>query len=101
MIISTAAIDKRIIFPVGALSNSHLTRPPVRRQRRVSVAGEIAYKTHLDGVDWEEMKAILAVDNFDNGRTPEQLCKSFENCSASVVAYDGVRHVSAILKLVG
>ena len=53
------------------------------------MAGEITYKTNLNGVDWEQMKAILAADNFDNGRTPEQLCKSFENSWASVVAYDG------------
>lgn len=53
--------------------------------------GKITYKTNLGDVDWKQMKAILAEDNFDNGRTPEQLRKSFENSRASVVAYDGER----------
>jgi len=53
------------------------------------VAGEIIYKTSLSDVDWEQMKKILAEDNFDNGRTPEQLRESFVNSYASVVAYDG------------
>jgi ribosomal protein S18 acetylase RimI-like enzyme len=55
------------------------------------VKGKITYKTNLGDVDWKQMKAILAEDNFDNGRTPEQLRKSFENSRASVVAYDGER----------
>lgn len=35
------------------------------------------------------MKATLAEDRFDNGRTPEQLRRSFENSYATVVAYEG------------
>ena len=50
---------------------------------------EITYVTSLGGVDWERMKAILAEDDFDNGRTPEQLRQSFANSYAAVVAYDG------------
>jgi ribosomal protein S18 acetylase RimI-like enzyme len=53
------------------------------------VAGEITYTTDLGGVDWEQMKATLAEDDFDNGRMPEQLRESFENSYAAVVAYDG------------
>jgi GNAT superfamily N-acetyltransferase len=53
------------------------------------MAREITYKTNLSDVDWEQMKAILAEDDFDNGRTPEQLRKSFEHSYASVLAYDG------------
>lgn len=37
------------------------------------------YRTDLQGVDWEGLKALLAEDQFDNGRTPEQLRRSFEN----------------------
>ena len=54
---------------------------------------EITYTTELGGVDWAEMKATLAADDFDNGRTPEQLRESFENSRAAVVAYDAGRIV--------
>lgn len=57
------------------------------------MTGEITYETKLGGVDWAEMKATLAGDDFDNGRTPEQLRASFENSYAVVVAYDGARIV--------
>ena len=33
----------------------------------------VTYRRDLEGVDWDEMKAILVADDFDNGRTPEQL----------------------------
>ena len=49
--------------------------------------GQITYTQDLDGVDWEEMKTTLVQDDFDNGRTPEQLRESFANSSASVIAY--------------
>ncbi|HEX6732761.1 MAG TPA: hypothetical protein VF074_22265 [Pyrinomonadaceae bacterium] len=39
------------------------------------------------------MKETLAADNFDNGRTPEQLRISFQNSYAAVVAYDADRIV--------
>ena len=54
---------------------------------------EITYETNLRDVDWGEMKAVVAADNFDNGRTPEQLRESFENSFVAVVAYDGGRIV--------
>lgn len=47
---------------------------------------EIIYKTDLDGVDWQLLKETLAGDAFDNGRTPGQLQRSFENSFASVLA---------------
>lgn len=50
---------------------------------------EIRYETSLGGVDWGQMKAALAADAFDNGRTPEQLRESFANSHTAVVAYDG------------
>jgi predicted GNAT family acetyltransferase len=50
---------------------------------------EINYETGLGGVHWARMKSILTADDFDNGRTPEQLRESFENSYAAVVAYDG------------
>lgn len=61
-------------------------------QENVELA-EISYKTSLSKVDWNAMKATLAEDNFDNGRTPEQLRASFENSYATVIAYDGLHIV--------
>ena len=55
--------------------------------------GEITYRTDLGGVDWGQMKAALSGDDFDNGRTPEQLRVSFENSHVAVVAFDGDRIV--------
>ena len=57
------------------------------------MADEITYKTDLGAVDWGRMKATLAGDDFDNGRTPEQLRESFGNSYAAVVAYDGEKIV--------
>jgi predicted GNAT family acetyltransferase len=51
----------------------------------------ITYKQSLDGVDWEALTETLKADNFDNGRTPEQLRRSFENSFAVCFAYDGER----------
>ena len=48
---------------------------------------DIRYQRHLDGVDWAEMKEAVAADDFDNGRTPEQLRLSFTNSYASCIAY--------------
>ena len=48
---------------------------------------EIIYKTELDHVNWTEMKATLEQDAFDNGRSIEQLKKSFENSYAICIAY--------------
>ena len=48
---------------------------------------EIDFKRDLDGVDWNEMKATLMEDNFDNGRSPEQLKVSFTNSYASCIAH--------------
>ena len=47
---------------------------------------EIRYLREMNGVDWEEMKATLAADSIDNGRSPAQLEKSFRNSFAKVVA---------------
>jgi predicted GNAT family acetyltransferase len=47
----------------------------------------ITYQQDLAGVDWAEMKATLQRDNFDNGRSPEQLKASFENSAVACIAY--------------
>lgn len=51
----------------------------------------ITYKCDLEGIDWTALKALLKEDDFDNGRTPEQLRTSFENSRVVVFALDGER----------
>ncbi len=46
----------------------------------------VVFRDRLDGIDWAALKIALAADRFDNGRTPEQLRRSFENSHASCVA---------------
>jgi len=43
----------------------------------------------LEGVDWPAVKADLAADNFDNGRTADALRRSFEHSAHVVTAWDG------------
>lgn len=47
----------------------------------------IVTKRDLEHVDWEEMKATLQADEFDNGRSAEQLSRSFANSQATCIAY--------------
>lgn len=53
----------------------------------------INYRTSLDGVDWVQLKQTLGEDDFDNGRDPAQLERSFVNSAVSVIAYAGDRIV--------
>ena len=59
----------------------------------MDMADGIAFRTDLDGIDWEQLKATLAADHFDNGRSADQLRLSFENSFAAVVAQIGSRVV--------
>jgi predicted GNAT family acetyltransferase len=47
----------------------------------------------LDGVDWAAMKADLARDDFDNGRTPEELARSFAASAFVSLAWEDGRVV--------
>jgi ribosomal protein S18 acetylase RimI-like enzyme len=47
----------------------------------------------LDGIDWARLKADLAADDFDNGRSPEALRRSFESSQHVAIARDGDRVV--------
>jgi ribosomal protein S18 acetylase RimI-like enzyme len=53
----------------------------------------VSYKLNCEGVDWEAMKRVLVADNFDNGRTPAQLEKSFRNSAVVAIAYAETRIV--------
>ena len=47
----------------------------------------------LDGIDWAQAKADLAADDFDNGRSPDALRRSFEQSRHVAIARDGDRVV--------
>lgn len=52
---------------------------------------DITYTQTTEGVDWEQLTADLQADDFDNGRTPDELRRSFENSAVVVFARDGGR----------
>lgn len=54
---------------------------------------QITYVESAEGVDWDYLKAELAADQFDNGRTAEQLQESSMNSAATCFAYEGTRIV--------
>jgi ribosomal protein S18 acetylase RimI-like enzyme len=47
----------------------------------------------LAGIDWARAKADLAADDFDNGRSPDALRRSFEQSQHVAIARDGDRVV--------
>jgi ribosomal protein S18 acetylase RimI-like enzyme len=47
----------------------------------------------LAGIDWEQAKADLAADRFDNGRSADALRRSFEQSQHVAFARDGDRVV--------
>lgn len=52
---------------------------------------DITYAQTTNSVDWEQLTADLQADDFDNGRTPEELRRSFENSAVVAFARDGDR----------
>ena len=56
-------------------------------------APEITFATTTEGIDWDEAKADLAADDFDNGRSAAALRLSFENSQHVAFARDGTRVV--------
>ena len=49
----------------------------------------VTFTTSLDSIDWPSLKRALTADRFDNGRTAEQLQKSFANSYAVCLAMLG------------
>lgn len=47
----------------------------------------------LEGIDWAAARADLIADDFDNGRSPEALRRSFEQSQHVAIARDGDRVV--------
>ena len=58
---------------------------------RMAVGVEIS--SSPAGIDWVQAKADLAADDFDNGRSPEALRRSFEQSQHVAFARDGERVV--------
>jgi ribosomal protein S18 acetylase RimI-like enzyme len=52
-----------------------------------------AVDSSLAGIDWARVKADLAADDFDNGRSPDALRRSFERSQHVAIARDGERVV--------
>jgi hypothetical protein len=48
----------------------------------------------LEGIDWYQVKADLAADAFDNGRSPQALHASFAHSQHVAIARDGARVVA-------
>jgi GNAT superfamily N-acetyltransferase len=57
--------------------------------KQVKQMWELTYSTDIDRIDWDELKAAVAADDFDNGRTPEQMRLSAENSAINVFAFAG------------
>ena len=53
----------------------------------------VSIDSSLAGIDWEQAKADLAADRFDNGRSAEALRRSFEQSQHVAFARDGERVV--------
>ncbi len=52
------------------------------------------YQTNLSDIDWDDLKPVLLADNFDNGRSAEQLPLSFKNSAFSVIVLDNKRIIA-------
>jgi GNAT superfamily N-acetyltransferase len=59
----------------------------------MAAMGEVDFTHETDGVDWAALKAALAADAFDNGRTAEEYQLSHERSHAVVFAWDDGRPV--------
>ena len=53
----------------------------------------VEFDSSPEGIDWVQAKADLAGDDFDNGRTPDALRRSFERSEHVAFARDGGRVV--------
>lgn len=47
----------------------------------------VDYRSDCHNIDWPALKASLSADDFDNGRTPQQLQKSFQSSQGVCMAW--------------
>ena len=59
------------------------------RTRADDLAMPLTIDDSLAGIDWARTRAALIADDFDNGRSPEALRRSFEQSQHVVFARDG------------
>ncbi len=52
------------------------------------------FSASIEGVNWAALKAALAADRFDNGRTPEEYRRSHENSYAVIFGRCGDEFVA-------
>ena len=60
---------------------------------------DVELRTDCEGVDWAALKRVLADDDFDNGRTPAQLERSFRASASMVIARAGDEIVGTVRAL--
>jgi predicted GNAT family acetyltransferase len=53
----------------------------------------VRVRSSTEGVDWNQAKADLLADDFDNGRSADALRRSFERSQHVALAWDGDRVV--------
>ena len=56
--------------------------------------GAIDVRDDLEGIDWEALDLALTADRFNNGRSPAELRRSFENSYATAVVGGGAAVVA-------
>lgn len=75
---------------LGPMSTSS---PSERDKPSQAAEDDVILSDDLNDVDWGELKRNLAADDFDNGRSPEQLARSCANSFAAIFALDGPKVV--------
>lgn len=65
----------------------------------MKMSAGVIYRTDLAEVDWVALKTTLTQDQFDNGRSPEQLRTSFANSRAVVLAWSAGTVVGTVRAL--
>lgn len=68
-------------------------RTPATILRTGALTGELRIDGSLAGIDWASLKSDLAADDFDNGRSPQALERSFAQSQHVAIARDGDRVV--------
>lgn len=56
----------------------------------------ITYQLGGDGIDWTALKTALQEDDFDNGRSPDQLRICCENSAVNIFALAGQRVIGTV-----